>query len=79
MAVLYVSDCTNLKSILIYVDMIDDLVRDEKRAKFCPSFDTIQVLLIHTQCIFCLPTEYTCRSHQLLYLIVASAHKMLNW
>lgn len=23
-------------------DLIDDLVRDEKRAKFCPSFDTIQ-------------------------------------
>ena len=62
MAVLYVSDCTNFKSILIYVDMIDDLVRDEKRAKFYPSFDTIQVILIHIQGTFCLTTEY--RSHQ---------------
>ena len=25
------------------VDALEDLVRDEKRAKFCPTFDTIQV------------------------------------
>ena len=44
--------------------MIDDLVRDEKRAKFCPTFDTIQVILMHIiiQGTFFLTTEY--RSHQ---------------
>ena len=41
------SDCTNLKKSLIYVDLVDDLARDEKRAKFCPSFDTIQVIIVH--------------------------------
>ena len=29
--------------ILFYPELIGDLVRDEKRAKFSPNFDTIQV------------------------------------
>lgn len=34
-------------SIFVNIDVIEDTVRDEKRAKFCPNFDTIQVGLLH--------------------------------
>ena len=33
---------------LFNVDELEDLVRDEKRAKFCPSFDTVQVSLAYS-------------------------------